>query len=82
MARRQTDAGRPPLRSPGKLILFYVAMAVLLLLSVLPHVGVFLVAFSKKWFMSVRPQAWTFEYFEKIFRHVGPILTKVIMAEF
>lgn len=68
-ARRQTDAGRPMLRSPGKCFSFYVGVAALLLLSVLPHVGVFMVAFSKKWFMSPLPQAWTFEYFEKIFRH-------------
>lgn len=68
MGRRLSEEGRPALRL-GWRIVFYAAVSALLLFSLVPHLGVLLVAFSKNWYMTVGPEAWTFEYFEKIFRH-------------
>ena len=44
-------------------------VGLLLTLSFLPHIGVLLMAFSDKWFMTVMPESFTFRYFLGVFVH-------------
>ncbi|HPI75518.1 MAG TPA: iron ABC transporter permease [bacterium] len=75
-ARRRVDmpafgrsAGRlVRLSVPGK-VAFCAALAVFVLIALIPHVSVVLVSFSEKWFMSALPQEWTLDYYGKVFTH-------------
>ncbi|MFA6450834.1 MAG: iron ABC transporter permease [bacterium] len=53
---------------PGK-ILITAALAVFIALALVPHISVALVSLSKEWFMTALPEAWTFEYYGKVFTH-------------
>ncbi len=62
LGRLSVKRNEPPLRGLA-LAAFLAYAAVLLTLALLPHVGVTLVAFSRRWFLTVWPQGWTLDFF-------------------
>lgn len=61
------DAGRRP--GMAKAWLCTAAFAGVTLLAVLPHLGVILVAFSRDWYRTVVPHAWTLDNFRMALGH-------------
>ena len=55
--------------SAAGLTTIYLFCAVLTFIALLPHVSVLLVAISKKWFMTILPEQYTFEYFKLAVTH-------------
>ncbi len=54
----------------GKNLFFlYLFLFLILFLSLIPHFSLILYSFSKKWFFSVFPNQYTFEYYRTVFTH-------------
>lgn len=56
-----------PLDRKGKI--FYFLTVFLLLFSLIPHTGIILSSFAKKWFFSVLPSEYTTEFYKTVFSH-------------
>lgn len=55
---------------PGKtLFLLRLSLAILLLVSLLPHISIILSSISKKWFFTVFPSEYTGEFYRTVFAH-------------
>lgn len=52
-----------------KLFILYFLILSILFLSLIPHITLFLYSLSKKWFFSVLPSEYTFEYYKTVFTH-------------
>lgn len=52
-----------------QLLVIYSGLSALITLALLPHLGIFLVSLSDRWFMSILPSAWTTEHYASIFSH-------------
>lgn len=44
-------------------------LCVLLLISILPHISVIINSFSQRWFFTILPDKWTFQYYREVFSH-------------
>ncbi|MDP6630873.1 MAG: iron ABC transporter permease [Kiritimatiellia bacterium] len=58
------------------LIWLYLFLGSVLLVALLPHISVIMIALSRRWFLSVLPEGWTFEFFG---RALGSDLTQRAM---
>lgn len=52
-----------------KKVILYFFLYCFLFISLIPHISLILYSFSKKWFFSILPQEFTFEYYKVIFNH-------------
>jgi len=68
---------------PGglKLLLVYAFLIILSLSALSPHIGLTLLAFSRRWVLTLFPESFTFEYFQKVTPWAAPyILNSLIYA--
>lgn len=83
MMAKATSTGGPRRLRPGQAWLCTALFAGVTLLAVLPHVGVILVAFSREWYRTVIPHAWTLGNFQLALGHeltVGSIANSLKFA--
>jgi len=52
---------------PGVTCLIWAAFGAVTLVAVLPHVGVVLMAFARRWGMSILPESWTLRHMRQVF---------------
>lgn len=69
MMAKATSAGGPRVLPPRRAWICTALFAGVTLLAVLPHIGVILVAFSREWYASVLPHAYTAENFRLALGH-------------
>jgi iron(III) transport system permease protein len=51
------------------LAIFYLLFFILVLISLLPHIGVVTVSFSEQWFLTPLPSAWTIKHYVELLYH-------------
>ncbi len=66
--RTVINAVEKPLKGK-KLFIFYFSLAVLLLLSLLPHISIILSSISQKWFFTILPSEYTGGFYKTVFAH-------------
>ncbi len=69
MMAKATSAGGPRALSRGRALACTAFFAGLTLVAVLPHLGVILVAFSREWYGTIVPQAYTLDNFRLALGH-------------
>ncbi|MBN2092060.1 iron ABC transporter permease [candidate division KSB1 bacterium] len=62
--------GRIPQKASSRItFIFYIVFLGLTLLALIPHLSVILMAISKRWFMTIVPEQYTWQYLGMIFQH-------------
>jgi iron(III) transport system permease protein len=61
------SAARPA--SPTTTVIAYTVVLAVSALALIPHLGVLLTSLSQRWFLSVLPTEYTFEFYHDVFRH-------------
>jgi iron(III) transport system permease protein len=69
MLGRGHVASAARLASPTTTAVAYVVVLAISALALIPHLGVLLTSLSKRWFLSVLPTEYTFEFYQDVFRH-------------
>jgi len=69
MMAKATSAGGPRALPRSRALLCTGAFAAVISVAILPHVGVILVAFSREWYASILPQAYTLDNFRLALGH-------------
>jgi iron(III) transport system permease protein len=83
MMAKATSSGGPRALSRTQALICTAAFTGVTLIAVLPHIGVILVAFSREWYASVVPRAYTLENFRLALGHeltVGSIANSLKFA--
>src|SRR5262245_18760342 len=62
-----TSAVRPA--SPSIIVITYAVVLIISGLALIPHVGVVLTSVTKRWFLSVLPSEYTFQFYKDVFTH-------------
>jgi iron(III) transport system permease protein len=63
----------------AQLTLVYLLSAVILSVSLLPHIGIVLLSFTKVWSFSLLPTSYTFDHYGEIFFRVPHFLTNTLL---
>jgi iron(III) transport system permease protein len=62
-----SSAARPA--SPAITVLAYAFVLGISALALIPHLGVFLTSLAKRWFLSVLPNEFTWQFYQQLFNH-------------
>ena len=69
MLARGHTAGAETKATPRQTALIWTVMLGVIGLALLPHLAVIVYSLADRWFMSVGPDAWTLENYQKVFSH-------------